>query len=439
MKTSLALTILAVFAHPVPAIAASAPAIPLDSLDPQKWHEPTRVRTPRAKTLHDELRQALVAEDAARIAIAVSDLRRELGPDVSMPEVATDYAGPPDATPRPADEFLKLWLDDCQRRAGREPWDAAAAALRAGRAPIRLRDSQRMAEAYLATAKLLGPEAGAPYRERALAGLRFIRSCQAKSGVFGYPYNPKRTDRLGQQAAALVERGQKQGFTMVEGVWIIDDLGSGDLQFDNGVCGLAMFKAHALTGEKEFLDSAVRAAEWALKRPLVPNWNYNSFSARLLARAFLVTKENQFLEGARRKFELGVLPGQTETGRWFDPHNARTQYHAILATATFDYMELLTAIKAPDLPAAKQAATRALNNLAAQTIAFGASNPHEMLSLEAFQRGSDILGLQSDWDRATRITLNLLATDLRAKIVSGTGHLPETTPLGVLLLRTASR
>ena len=419
---------------------AAAPApIPLDSLDPQKWHEPTRVRLPKLATLQDQLRKALIAEDAVRIEATVADMRRELGPDVSMPEVQTDYAGPPDATPRPADEFLKLWLDDCNRRAGREPWDSSAAALRAGRAPSRLRDSQRMADAYLATTKLLGAEVGAPYRERALAGLRFIRSSQAKSGVFGYPYNPKRTDRLGQQAAALVKRGQKQGLTMVEGVWIIDDLGNGDLQFDNGVCGLAMFEAYALTGETAFLASALRAAEWALKRPLVPNWNYNSFSARLLARAFLVTKGNRFLDAACSKFELGVLPGQIETGRWLDPHNARTQYHAVLATALVDYVELLTAIKAPKLPAAKQAATRALDNLAAQTIAFGASNPHEMLSLEAFQRGTDILGHHPNWDRATRITLNVLTTDLRAKIVTGAGHLPETTPFGVLLLRTASR
>ncbi len=416
--------------------AASGP-IPIASLDPQKWHEPTRARSAQMESLVGRLRKALLAEDSARIAATVAEMRHQLGPDVGMPEVKLDYVGPPDTSARPADDFLHLWLEDCRRRVGREPWDAAAAALRAGRLPIRLRNSQRMVDAYFATARLLGPQSGASFRERALAGARFIRSCQTKSGVFGYPYDAARTDRLGQQARKIVERGQKEGRTMVEGVWIVDDLGGGDLQFDNGVCGLTMFAAHALTGEETFRASGIRAAEWALARPLVPNWNYNAFAARLLARAHLVTKEPRFLDAARRCFALGVLPGQTETGRWFDPHNARTQYHAILSTALADYVELLTAVKDPALPTARQAAIRALDNLAAQTLAFGASNVHEMLSLEAFQRGTAIIGRHADWDRATQVTLNVLASDLRRKMLADLGHLPEPVPFGLLQLRGA--
>jgi hypothetical protein len=440
MKIGLRFT-LAVLCGIVIAAGRAAPAPPsingLDPLDPGKWHEPTRARSPRIEALVGQLRKALLAEDPAQIASTVTALRRELGPEVSRPEVKPDYVGLPDTTLRPADQFLAQWREDCARRQNRDPWEIAAAALQAGRAPNRLRTSQRMADAYLATARLLGPEAGAPFRERALAGARFIRSCQTKSGVFGYPHDPRRTDRLGQQAAAIVERGRKQGRTMLEGVWIIDDLGSGDLQFDHGVCGLLMFEAHALTGDPAFRASGVRAAEWALTRPLVANWNYNAFSARLLARAYLVTQEPRFLEGARRKFELGVLPGQTETGRWFDPHNARTQYHAILTTALADYVELLAATQDPALARVQAAATRALDNLAAQTIAFGASNAHEMLSLEAFYRGTTILGRHADWDRAARITLNVLATDFRARLISDLGHLPETVPFGLLQLRGA--
>jgi hypothetical protein len=420
------------------ACAAAAPApIPIDYLDPQKWHEPARARSPQMAKLNDELRAALRAEDAKRIAAIVAEMRRELGPDVSVPEASIDYVPPPDSRPADVVKLREVWLDDCQRRDGREPWDVARAALKAGRVPSRLRDSQRMAEAYLATAHLLGAEAGASFRERALAGLRYIRSCQAKSGVFGYPYDPKRTDRLGQEAARLVERGTKLGRPMVEGVWIVEDLDTGALQFDNGVCGLAMLEAHALTGEKEFLESAVRAAEWALGRPLVPNWNYNAFSARLLARAYLVTKEQRFLDGARRKFELGVLPGQTETGRWFDPHNARTQYHAILATALADHVELLAAVEAPELATARDAATRAFDNLAAQTLAFGASNAHEMRTLEAFARGTAVLGRHADWDRAATVTLNVLATGTRERILAEVRRLPETIPLGLLQLASS--
>lgn len=434
MKTLLRATLAA--GASVLTLLGAAPAP--DPLDPQRWHEPTRARTPRMQTMFGELRKALAAEEATRVAAVVVEMRRELGPEVSLPEVKPDYTGPPDTTPRPLDQYLALWLDDCQRRAGREPWEAGAAALRVGRAPPRLRDSQRLVAAYLATARLLGPDDGAPFRERALAGANFILSCQTKSGVFGYPYNPNRTDRLGQHAAALVARGQKMGRAMLEGTWIIDDLDSGDLQFDHGVCGLLMFEVHLLTHDAAFRASGLRAADWALTRPLVSNWNYNAFSARLLARAFLVTKEPRFLDAARRKFELGVLPGQTETGRWFDAHNARTQYHAILCTALADYVELLAAIQAPELPRAREAATRALDNLAAQTLAFGASNVHEMLSLEAFHRGTAVLGRRADWDLATRVTLNVLTTGLRSKLISDLRHLPEPIPLGLLQLRGPS-
>jgi hypothetical protein len=415
--------------------AAESPYPHLQSLDPARWHEPTRVRTPAMRELHEQLRQALAARDAERIASLVTEMRRALGPEVSLPEAKPDYVGPPDPTPRPMDQFLAWWREDCARREGREPWAAAAAALQAGRIPSRLRTSQRMADAYLATARLLGPEAGAPFRARALAGARFIRSCQTKSGVFGYPYDAKRTDRLGQHAAQLVARGKAQGRTMTEGAWIIDDLGGGDLQFDHGVCGLLMFEAHALTGEDAFRASGLRAAEWALARPLVPNWNYNAFAARLLARAHLATQEKRFLEAARACYELGVLPGQTETGRWFDPHNSRTQYHAILSTALVDYVELLRSIGDPALPRVVDAATRALDHLAAQTLAFGASNAGEMLSLEAWQRGTAVLGRHADWDRAARVTLNVLATEVRQKLLREIRSLPETIPLGLLQLR----
>ncbi|MBI5689812.1 MAG: hypothetical protein HZC55_06905 [Verrucomicrobia bacterium] len=405
-----------------------------DPLDPQRWHEPTRARSARVAALHEDLRRALAAEDASRITETVAALCTELGPEVSLPEAKPDYVGAPDTTPRKPPEFLTWWLEDCRRREGREPWDVAAAALRSGRTPNRLRDSQRVAEAYLATARLVGPEAGAKFRERALAGLRFIRSCQASTGVFGYPYDPKRTDRLGQHAAALVARGRKEGRTMTEGAWIIEDLGGGDLQFDNGVCGLAMLEAHALTGDRAFLASAVRAAEWAATRPLVPNWNYNAFSARLLARTHLATREERFLAAARRKFDLGVLPGQTATGRWFDPHNARTQYHAILCTALADYVELLEKSSSPDLARVRTAVTRALDNLAAQTLAFGVSNASEMLSLEAFHRGTFVLGRHPDWDRATLVTLNVIASNLRTKLLADSRRLPETIPFGLLQL-----
>ncbi|MBI5424526.1 MAG: hypothetical protein HZA32_10625 [Opitutae bacterium] len=406
----------------------------ISSLNPAKWHAPTATRSREARDANDQLRTALRSGDRAAVDAAVRALRSALGRDVSVPEAKTDYL-PPSADALSLDDVEKLWLADCAARVGREPWDAARAALQAGHAPERLRDSVRMIEAYFDTARLLEDAAAAEkLRARALDGLRYLQSVQTKSGAFGYPYDAARTDRLGQMAAERVAEGQRLGRTMTEGVWMIEDLDHGDLQFDNGVCGLALLSGYALTHDATLLDSARRAGEWAMQRPLVTNWNYNAFSARLLARLYLVTRESRYLDAARRKFELGVLPGQTETGRWLDPHNARTQYHSILATALADYVEALAAAHAPEEPAARRALELALDNLAAQTRAFGPSNVHEMLPVEALARGLAVCGDRVEWRAALIMSLRSLTPAICQRFAREVGHLPEPIPLGLRTL-----
>jgi len=98
------------------------------------------------------------------------------------------------------------------------------------------------------------------------------------------------------------------------------------LQFDNGECGIAMFDLFELTQDPRYLDSARQAANWALTRPLCTNWNYNSFSVHLLAKAYDVTQEPEYRDAALKKALLGVIPGQLidgpRAGRWMDAHNA---------------------------------------------------------------------------------------------------------------------
>jgi hypothetical protein len=119
--------------------------------------------------------------------------------------------------------------------------------------------------------------------------------------------------------------------------WVIDDLNNGGLQFDNGECGVAMFEFYELTRDAPALASARKAADWAARQRLVPNWNYNSFSVWLLAKAFAVTSERRYLQAATRKALLGVIPGQLtdgpHAGRWLDPHNARPAYHYLMLRA----------------------------------------------------------------------------------------------------------
>ena len=88
------------------------------------------------------------------------------------------------------------------------------------------------------------------------------------------------------------------------------------------------------TKDERFKIAAIKAADWAIGRPVVTNWNYNSFIVLLLAETYRITGDEKYLVSARKKALLGVLPGQlTEgprRGRWADPHNARPPYHYIM-------------------------------------------------------------------------------------------------------------
>jgi hypothetical protein len=96
----------------------------------------------------------------------------------------------------------------------------------------------------------------------------------------------------------------------------------------------------------DWTQAGRRAADWAFAQRCVPNFNYNAFSVGLLARAFKATGDARYLNGALRKAEVGVLPGQAPNGRWLDPHNARTVYHLIILRALNDLAAALTTERA---------------------------------------------------------------------------------------------
>ena len=159
---------------------------------------------------------------------------------------------------------------------------------------------------------------------------------QGNSGLFPFPASRGgNSEPLGAAARAL-RRAERSGriSEMLKNGWIVNDLGDGGLQFDNGVCGVAVLEFYAYPGKPKYLESAEFAAEWALRQPVVPNWNYNSFSVYLLAELAQVTAREDLIRSAVEKARLGVYPGQIvegpHAGRWFDPHNARLAYHYIL-------------------------------------------------------------------------------------------------------------
>lgn len=152
---------------------------------------------------------------------------------------------------------------------------------------------------------------------------------QRPEGFFPFPDLRGRNIRFGD----MIERGLREGRVTVENGWVTSVDPEGGSQFDNAVCGVALLRAGRVFGKPEWTASGLRSAEWCLKQPCVPNFNYNAFSVWLLCEAYSLSKDRRHLEGALQKFRLGVAPGQAPNGRWMDAHNARTVYHVIILRA----------------------------------------------------------------------------------------------------------
>lgn len=285
------------------------------------------------------LRSALAKEDLAAVRAAVAAERRALGEKAGVPEVGDKHVAIPKSG---------RWLTPAEAQVGFTPQFAQLERLiwwRVGLDPAKLAQPLRAPASVLSgcvavcRAKLDGAE-----RSLAIAkdAAEFLMWAQAQAGSGVYPFPAARgtsSARAMAVAAGFLDRAEKAGKLdqVVRNGWAVDDLGDGGLQFDNGECGVAMFGLYELTRDARHLSSARKSADWAASRPLCSNWNYNSFSVYLLAKAFQVTGEKRYLEAARKKALIGVIPGQLtdgpHAGRWLDAHNARPAYHYIMLRA----------------------------------------------------------------------------------------------------------
>lgn len=222
---------------------------------------------------------------------------------------------------------------------------------------------------------------------------------------------------------------------MMENGYLINDLGDGGLNFDNGVVGCGLVYAYWVSGDRSFLESAIQAGEWVFSRNSIRshNFNYNCFSGQLMARLYRATGETRYLDEARSLFNYAVLPGLMENGRWFDPHNARIQYHSVMLRSMIEYYLALR--DAGEHANAQEVAEKfmlGLDNLALQITTHGASNVHELLSIDPLVYGILIFGERESWKQAVNININYLI-DHFLPILQANGF-PMTETVGTYIL-----
>jgi hypothetical protein len=326
----------------------------------------------RVDEANELLRNAMVKRDQALVNHAAARVQEALGPWLSVPERKPEYRIKPDARRGPSLAELKA------------VWDRAW--------PVNLK---RSPVPDLSNPKLIHPLLRHPsyvilgglaalkcdvgdeveIRREVNARLGYLLRVQRPNGLFPFA-DLRGTDT---KFAALLDNHYRIWPEDFDNGFVIEDHLDGGLQFDNGVCVVTMITAYEVLGDERYRQAASKACEWTLQRPIVVNWNYNAFSIWALSRYVRATADRSLIAPAIERLRLGVLPGQTSSGRWMDPHNARTVYHAIILRAMAELYAILD-VDAEIRATLRQAIRRAERVLVDEIRTRGATDADHSLS-----------------------------------------------------------
>ncbi len=380
----------------------------ISSFDSTVWPGvPTVEILKEVKPLNIELEKAINIQNDTDICRLKKEIIVKLGKYCGVPQDRPSYIKEKNTQLPDIKLITQLWLQTIQKQMKNTIWKYCEEARQNGKTEQRLRTSNRWVRADLITADIgIGDKEEIILSAR--TGLDYLVSHQSSNGVFGYPYNIDRNDPIGKNNKKLLDEAMKRNITILEKGWIIDDLGTGALQFDNGETAAILLHGYEVTHENKYLDSAKKALEWSMKRPLVINWNYNSYPAWALARMYRLTNEKPYLETATKFFKYGVLPGQLDDGHWFDPHNAMSTYQSLMLRNLTEYYLALKQAKDPYADEIKKDIIAGINHLASIITTYG-SNPTQrwqVLELDTISLGLMVYGDNPNWENAANIVVN---------------------------------
>jgi hypothetical protein len=357
----------------------------------------------------DVLREAMARRDPPGVRAAADRLREALGDWAGVPDRRPDFRIAPDGKTRLGREDASLMWRNAWR-------DALRSNVIPGRDRPDARHNLLRQTAYVVMGGLAALRHHVGDRDEVRREvdrrLAYLLSVQRPHGLFPFP-DLRGTD---SKFAPILESHHRRWPEDFAAGWVIEDHGDGGLQFDNGVCAVTMITAYEQLGDERCLQSARRACEWVLKRPIVLNWNYNAFSIWAMARYTRATNDRRFLASAIERLQLGVLPGQLPSGRWMDRHNARTVYHAILLRAIADLYPVLSRDE-PVRPVLADAIRRADRAIVDEIRLSGATDAdHSLTALCAVERA---IGPAPERTEAVRAILGAMRIQLlgRERIV----------------------
>jgi hypothetical protein len=173
------------------------------------------------------------------------------------------------------------------------------------------------------------------YRFWAKRALDSLATMQLPNGAFPFPdlreYNDPVFTPIIQN---FLNSCGADSVNVLQNGWIIDDKGTGEFKFDAGVIGTAYVDAGGLLLGSNYDSIIFDIADYFVNVMwsfgFNRNYNYNSFGLVTMHHALALTGDQIYAERVEKTLRYSIYPGQINSGRWMDGHNASSRYHSIL-------------------------------------------------------------------------------------------------------------